>query len=138
MSRSPSSRRSFRSGGAMPMLRRRGLMVTCLATVALGAAAPAGAQAVRVVPVVERHASLALRGRVTGSVSDDRGGPLRGAMISMLGVTMATTVTDDAGRFTLDALPAGDYILRAHMSGFAASPRQLVRVGAAPADYRLQ
>jgi hypothetical protein len=122
----------------MPMLRRRGLMVTCLATVALGAAAPAGAQAVRVVPVVERHASLALRGRVTGSVSDDRGGPLRGAMISMLGVTMATTVTDDAGRFTLDALPAGDYILRAHMSGFAASPRQLVRVGAAPADYRLQ
>ena len=71
-------------------------------------------------------------------VSDDRGGPLPGAMVSMLGVTMATTVADEAGHFTLDALPSGEYVLRAHMSGFAASPRQFVRVGVSPTVYRLQ
>jgi hypothetical protein len=59
-------------------------------------------------------------------------------MVSMLGVTMATTTADEAGHFTLEALPVGEYILRAHMSGFAASPRQLVRVGVAPSVHRLQ
>ena len=78
------------------------------------------------------------RGRVSGSVSDERGGPLPGAMVSLLGVTMATTVADDAGQFRLDALPAGEYVLRAHMSGFVASPRQLVRVSESPAVFRLQ
>ena len=98
----------------------------------------ARAQSARVVPAVERHAAHVSPGRVTGSVSDERGGPLPGAMVSMLGVTMATTVADAAGYFALDALPAGDYVLRAHMNGFAASPRQLVRVGAAPSMHRLQ
>jgi len=104
-----------------------------------GVAAPAAqAQSPQVVPAVERHAVHATRGRVSGSVSDERGGPLAGAMVSMLGVTMATTVADEVGHFTLEALPAGEYVLRAHMSGFAASPRQLVRVGVTPAVYRLQ
>ena len=97
------------------------------------------AQTGRVVPVVERHAAIApTSGRVSGSVSDERGGPLPGAMVSMLGVTMAATVADDAGHFTLEALPAGEYILRAHMNGFSASPRQLVRVGTGATVFRLQ
>lgn len=108
----------------------------------LGAAPTVAAQTARVVPAVnddvDRQASHLSHGRVTGSVSDERGGPLPGAMVSMLGVTMATTVADDVGHFRLDALPAGEYVLRAHMSGFAASPRQLVRVGAAPSVHRLQ
>jgi TonB-dependent receptor-like protein/carboxypeptidase family protein len=111
--------------------------IVALAT--MGVAAPAvQAQTPHVVPAVERQAVHVTRGRVSGSVSDERGGPLAGAMVSMLGVTMATTVADDAGHFALEALPAGEYVLRAHMSGFAASPRQLVRVGVAPSVYRLQ
>lgn len=105
----------------------------------LSAATPAAhAQGVRVVPALERRAAHLSRGGISGIVIDDRGGPLPGAMVSVLGVTMATTVADDRGQFALDALPAGEYVLRAHMSGFAASPRQLVRVGISQSVHRLQ
>lgn len=105
----------------------------------LSAATPAAhAQGVRVVPALERRAAHLSRGGISGIVIDDRGGPLPGAMVSVLGVTMATTVADDRGHFALDALPAGEYVLRAHMSGFAASPRQLVRVGISQSVHRLQ
>jgi carboxypeptidase family protein len=86
-----------------------------------------------------RTVSLLLNGAIKGVVSDDVGGPLAGAMVSALGATMAMTVTDANGRFSLDKLPAGDYTLRAHLAGFAASRRENVRVGVTPASiYRLQ
>ena len=86
-----------------------------------------------------RTVSLILGGAINGVVSDERGGPLPGAMVSVLGTTMAMTVTDASGRFSLDKLPAGEYTLRAHLAGFAASRRENVRVGAnAAALYRLQ
>ena len=86
-----------------------------------------------------RNVSLLLNGAIKGVVSDDVGGPLAGAMVSALGATMAMTVTDANGRFSLDKLPAGDYTLRAHLAGFAASRRENVRVGVTPASiYRLQ
>jgi hypothetical protein len=135
---------TMRSGGDMAMARPRGIAAVAFIGVAVATVVSSSAQAqtarlVSTSATVERHAaSHTTRGRISGSVSDDRGGPLPGAMISMLGVTMATTVADDAGHFSLDALPAGEYVLRAHMSGFAASPRQLVRVGVSPAVYRLQ
>jgi hypothetical protein len=128
----------------MAMARPRGIVaVAFIGVCASAVSSPAHAQSARLVSTstttVERQAATHLpRGRVSGIVSDDRGGPLPGAMVSMLGVTMATTVADEAGRFSLDALPVGDYVLRAHMSGFAASPRQLVRVGGSPSSYRLQ
>jgi hypothetical protein len=86
-----------------------------------------------------RNISAVLSGAINGVVSDDRGGPLAGAMVSALGATMAMTVTDANGHFSLDKLPAGDYTLRAHLPGFAASRRENVRVGVMPASiYRLQ
>ena len=43
------------------------------------------------------------------------------------------------GRFSLDTLPAGEYTLRAHLAGFAASRREHVpSVGAPRRRYRLQ
>ena len=86
-----------------------------------------------------RNVSAILSGAIKGVVSDDRGGPLAGAMVSALGATMAMTVTDVNGLFSLDKLPAGDYTLRAHLPGFVASRRENVRVGVTPASiYRLQ
>jgi type II secretory pathway pseudopilin PulG len=86
-----------------------------------------------------RTVNAVLGGVIQGIVSDDRGGPLPGAMVSALGATMAMTVTDANGRFSLEKLPAGDYTLRAHLAGFAASRRETVRVGVTPASvYRLQ
>ena len=121
------------------LLRRMGGLTTAFVGIATVAGVSAAhAQTARVIPVVDRHAATVVNGRISGTVNDDRGGPLPGAMISMLGVTMATTVADEAGRFSLDALPVGEYVLRAHMSGFAASPRQLVYIGATPTVHRLQ
>jgi len=81
-----------------------------------------------------------LRGSITGVVSDDRGGPIAGAMVSALGTVMvAKAVTDASGWFSIDALPAGDYTLQAHRSGFVGSVRATVRVsGLSPALQRLQ
>ena len=47
------------------------------------------------------------------------------------------TVTDGR-RFSLQRLPEGDYTLRAHLAGFAASRRENVRVGAGAPLYRVQ
>jgi hypothetical protein len=86
-----------------------------------------------------RTVSAIVAGVINGIVSDDRGGPVPGAMVSVLGATMAMTVTDVNGRFSLQRLPAGDYTLRAHLAGFASSRRENVRVGpSAPIVYRLQ
>jgi outer membrane receptor protein involved in Fe transport len=107
--------------------------------VAIGLAMPVHAQSARVSPVSLEHRSARLtRGSISGTVSDERGGPLSGAMISALsGVTSATAVTDPRGRFLLE-LPAGEYIVRAHMTGFAASPRQVVRVSGLPSEHRFE
>jgi hypothetical protein len=76
---------------------------------------------------------------VTGVVTDEHDTPLAGAMVSVLGAATAMTVTDLSGRFSLRELPPGEYSMRAHMNGFAASRRENVRVGATgPADFRLQ
>jgi hypothetical protein len=72
-------------------------------------------------------------GSIRGVVSDEHGGPVRGAVVSAIGVTMASAVTDQAGKFAIDALPAGDYLVRAHLTGFAASRRESVRVTSVPA-----
>ena len=86
-----------------------------------------------------RAVTAVIGGTINGVVSDDRGGPLPGAMVSVLGATMAMTVTDVQGRFSLDRLPAGEYTLRAHLPGFAASRRQHVLIGsAASTTYRLE
>jgi len=68
-------------------------------------------------------------GSLSGVVSDERGGPVRGAMVSAISPTaMASAVSDQQGRYAIDALPAGEYVVRAHMAGFAASRREAVRV----------
>jgi hypothetical protein len=82
----------------------------------------------------------AAAGSIRGTVSDERGGPLSGAMVTVLGATTAMTVTDVHGRFSLDTLPLGEYVLRAHLPGFAAPRRELVRLAHSTTNsvYRLQ
>lgn len=97
-------------------------------------AAPSAAQSAR---VPEMQSVRAASGTIAGIVSDERGRPLDGAMVTVAGVTMAMTISDEHGRFTLDKLPLGEYVLRAHLQGFSASPRQIVRAGAGPVLHRL-
>jgi carboxypeptidase family protein/TonB-dependent receptor-like protein len=69
-------------------------------------------------------------GTIEGTVTDERGGPLAGAMVSALGVRSVMAVTDARGRFVLNELPVGEYVVSAHLQGFVSSPRELIRVGA--------
>ena len=75
-----------------------------------------------------RRVAAALAGNIEGRVADERGAPLTGAMVSALGSTSAVAVTDQSGWFVMRSLPAGSYMVRAHMTGFAPSRRQLVEV----------
>jgi hypothetical protein len=71
-------------------------------------------------------------GSIQGIVSDERGGPLSGALVSALGgVTSAMATTDIHGRFVIQPLAAGDYVLRVRLAGFVSSRREGVRVGPA-------
>src|SRR5690349_17251998 len=107
--------------------------VVALATAASSSSALAQAHAAGRAPEV-RTVNAVIGGVIKGIVSDELGGPLPGAMVSALGATMAMAVTDANGRFSIEKLPAGDYTLRAHLAGFAASPRATVRVGVTPAS----
>ncbi len=70
-------------------------------------------------------------GTISGIVSDERGKPVAGAKVTAIGVTMALAETDASGRFITEALPAGEYVVKAHLAGFSASRREIVRVGEA-------
>ena len=106
-----------------------------VAVAAIGAS-PASAQSAA---SAQGQSVRAMHGSITGVVSDERGGPLAGAVVSVLGATMAMTVSDARGRFALESLPAGEYLLQAHLTGFSGSRRELVRVGVmAPPELRLQ
>jgi len=69
---------------------------------------------------VQQQARLML-GSIQGVVVDDGGGPLAGAMVSALGVTSAMTTTDARGRFVIQPLPSGQYVLRVNHTGFVST-----------------
>ena len=73
-------------------------------------------------------------GSIQGLVTDERGGPLAGAMVSALGAATLMATTDSRGRFIIQPLPTGEYQLRVHLAGFVTSRRDGVRVNAATAD----
>ncbi|MEX2663500.1 MAG: TonB-dependent receptor [Vicinamibacterales bacterium] len=73
-------------------------------------------------------------GTITGSVADERGRPVPGAKVTAIGATMALAQTDASGRFLTEVLPAGEYVVKAHLAGFSASKREIVRVGGASAS----
>jgi len=96
------------------------------ALVLLCFASAAPAQDAKVRPVA--HLASVAPGAIQGSVLDERGSPVVGAMVSALGATNAFAVSDRSGRFEMRTLPPGPYLLRAHLAGFMASRGQLVEV----------
>jgi outer membrane receptor protein involved in Fe transport len=79
-------------------------------------------------PQVITHVASLAPGSIHGTVSDERGLPVAGAMVSALGASSAIAVTDRSGRFELRTLSPGPYILRAHSTGFIASRGQVIDV----------
>ena len=113
--------------------------LTVLVIVA-GLASPAMsfAQGAPVFGIPARHqlASLAPT-ELRGVVLDERAQPLPGAVISALGGTSAFALSDRNGRFTLHDLPAGPYLVRAHLQGYASARDRIVQVSMAMRDISI-
>jgi hypothetical protein len=95
-------------------------------------ASPAFAQlALRAdLPHVQRVALTTTHGELHGIVRDNRGQPLRGAVVSALGATTAFAVSDREGRYAFRDLPAGPYLVRAHLQGYLRERGHIVQVNA--------
>jgi len=97
-----------------------GLVLLCVSPVVRAQSGP------QIQPVT--HVASLAPGSILGTVQDDRGVPVSGAMVSALGTTTAFAVTDRGGRFELRTLSPGPYLVRAHLSGYVASRGQVVDV----------
>ena len=100
-----------------------GVVTLCLAALHSTSAA---AQGPRLEPVTKIASTDT--GRIEGKVTDERGTPLDGAVISALGGTTAFAVSDSTGQYTLKQLPPGPYLVRVHLAGFLAARSTMVNV----------
>src|SRR5262245_37679811 len=78
-------------------------------------------------PTVRLAAAVA-SGSLQGTVKDETGAPVAGAMVSAVGATPTVAVTDRDGRFNFETLSPGPYFVRVHLSGFIAPRAQMVEV----------
>lgn len=104
-----------------------GLVVTAAVVSMAGAGAPAAASPMPAAgPGGGRQAP---GGSIVSYVRDQAGRPLAGAIVSAIGRRIVTSVTDDEGRCTFNSLPAGDYLVRVHRSGYVSTSSLLVLAG---------
>jgi outer membrane receptor protein involved in Fe transport len=87
-------------------------------------------------PAIRQLASVT-PAELRGVVVDERAQPLPGAVISALGGASAFAVTDRSGRFALRDLPAGPYLVRAHLQGYASARDRIVQVSTANRDISI-
>lgn len=110
-------------------MARFGAIVAAAAIVILTAVA--GSAQTRPVAAGLQAARLPLGG-IQGTVLDERGLPLSGAIVSALGGPLpGMAITDARGRFVIESLPAGEYMLRVHLTGFLSARYDRVRVDSA-------
>ena len=69
-------------------------------------------------------------GELHGIVHDDKGLPLRGAVVSALGTTTAFAVSDRDGHFSFRDLPPGPYLVRAHLQGYLPEHGRIIQIDA--------
>jgi hypothetical protein len=93
-------------------------------------AAPASAQ-LRPLPQAIAHVAALPQAELHGTVLDDRGEPLAGAVVSALGSTTAFAVSDSEGRFAFRSLPYGPYLVRAHLQGYLPARARLIQINRA-------
>ena len=72
--------------------------------------------------------SVVSQADLRGVVFDEGGQPLAGAVVSALGSTTAFAVSDRDGRFTFRNLPAGPYLVRAHLQGYLPARARMIQV----------
>jgi len=95
-----------------------------LSALAAPGAAAQGAPVARG-PVKVAETAHAQHGRIAGTIKDDLGAAIEGAMVTAVGPTQGFAVSDTAGRFSL-ALPPGEYQIRVHREGYSSSFREML------------
>ena len=109
---------------------------SCIGVMVLaGAATPARAQVVALpqlalAPQLKASSAAApiKPSELNGVVRDELGKPLSGAVVSALGSTSAFAVSNEDGHFTFRNLPAGPYLVRAHLQNYLPSRGRVVQV----------
>ena len=104
---------------------------------AVGAATPAHSQVVALPQLVltpQLNASSTAApikpSELNGVVKDELGKPLSGAVVSALGSTSAFAISNEDGHFTFRNLPAGPYLIRAHLQDYLPSRGRIIQVSA--------
>lgn len=104
----------------------------CCVGVLLCAALASTAQA-QLAPRTQLSASQAVgfslrHGELRGVVQDEQGQPIAGAVVSAVGSIAVFAVSGPEGRFTFRNLPAGPYLVRAHVQQYLPARGRLVQV----------
>ena len=113
----------------MPFIRRRSLL-TVVAAMAV-AVPTASAQLVPASGLASASlmaAASSTAGELHGVVKDDQGQALAGAVVSALGDSTVFAVSDRDGRFAFRILPAGPYLVRVHLQGYAPARGRMLQV----------
>ncbi|HZI81336.1 MAG TPA: TonB-dependent receptor [Vicinamibacterales bacterium] len=92
-------------------------------------ALPASAQVARPQPQLVSRTATAASIELTGVVQDRGGKPVVGAVVSAIGAESAFAVSDREGRFTFRSLPAGPYVVRAHLQGYLPARPRVMQIG---------
>lgn len=81
-------------------------------------------------PASSSNASVSAfrHGELRGVVEDEAGKPVAGAVVSAVGSTSVFAVSGPDGRFTFRNLPAGPYLVRAHLQQYLPARGRLVQV----------
>jgi len=75
-----------------------------------------------------REIGISNVGSISSLVRDAKGSPVEGAIVSAVGGRTASGTTDSNGRCTIVALPAGEYLVRVHRTGFTVANSLVLRV----------
>src|SRR4029434_7285919 len=109
---------------------------SCIGVMVLaGAATPARAQVVALPQIAlaphlkaSSDAAPIKPSELNGTVKDELGKPLSGAVVSALGSTSAFAVSNEDGQFTFRNLPPGPYLVRAHLQNYVPSRGRVAQV----------
>ena len=69
-------------------------------------------------------------GELHGTVEDEKGRPLAGAIVSALGASTVFAVSDSEGRFAFRNLAIGPYLVRVHLQGYVPARGRVIQVSA--------
>lgn len=109
-----------------------GILVCVLSVVASPAVAQVAVRPeMRSLPRLAPTMAATAHGELHGTVVDDRGEPLAGAIVSALGATTLFAVTDRDGRYAFRNLAPGPYLVRAHFQGYLPARGRMLTVTAA-------